>query len=459
MKRLLVVSLLICDLFAVCSAQSLKVSPNGRFFADAKGKPVFWLGDTGWLLFVKCTRDEAIKYLDTRQKQGFNVVQLMLLHDMKNARNVYKADALIDGDAAKPLVTPGNDPQIASQYDYWDHVEWVVDEAAKRGIYAALVPVWGSNVKTGLVNEDQAHTYAEFLAKRFRDKQNIIWLNGGDLRGDDHQRVWQVLGATLRKNDPNHLITFHPRGRTMSSEWFHGEDWLDFNMFQSGHRNYEQDISPTEKHHFGEDNWRYAQMEYALKPVKPTIDAEPSYENIPQGLHDPKMPRWNDADVRRYAYWSVFAGGAGFTYGENSMIQFHKKGDANPAYGAEIDWRASINAAGAKQMQFLKKLMLSKPYFERVPANEMVSNQGERYQYTAATRGKNYAFLYSYTGRRMDVKMGALRGAAVNFRWFDPRTGVYTKGGTVKNSGTATFDPPGEEKAGNDWVLVLTTGG
>ena len=31
-------------------------------------------------------------------------------------------------------------------------------------------------------------------------------------------------------------------------------------------------------------------------------------EDIPKGLHDPNEERWQDYDVRRYAYWSVFAG-------------------------------------------------------------------------------------------------------------------------------------------------------
>ena len=37
----------------------LKVSENQRFLMDSEGKPFFWLGDTGWLLFSKLTREEA----------------------------------------------------------------------------------------------------------------------------------------------------------------------------------------------------------------------------------------------------------------------------------------------------------------------------------------------------------------------------------------------------------------
>lgn len=455
MKRFYFVILLASTFFSIASAQSLKVSSNGRFFTQNNGKPFFWLGDTSWLLFKKCSREETNQYLSTRQKQGFNVIQVMVLHDLKNTKNFYGDEAMVNSDVSKALITPGKNYANSDGYDYWDHVEWVIDEAAKRNIFLALVPVWGSNVKADLVSESQAKAYAEFLANRFKNKQNLIWLNGGDLRGDDHPNIWNIIGKTLRANDKNHLIGFHPRGRTMSSEWFHNENWLDFNMFQSGHRNYTQDNSPNETHHFGEDNWRYVEIEYNLKPIKPTLDGEPSYENIPQGLHDPKQPRWTDSDVRRFAYWSVFAGGAGFTYGENSVMQFYKKGEANPAYGAEIDWRESITANGANQMQYLKKLMLSKPYFERVPGQEMVANQGEKYNYIVATKGKSYAFLYTFTGRNIEVKLGILSGKLLKCSWYNPRNGQKFLIGKTTNQGVKSFDPPGEEKVGNDWILVL----
>lgn len=455
MKKIIFIFTLISVLISSVSAQMLKISPNRKFFVQSDAKPFFWLGDTGWLLFKKCSREETIQYLETRRRQGFNVIQVMLLHDVKNSKNFYGDEAIVNSDVSKLIVTDGKNFKDSTEYDYWDHVEWAIDEAAKRGLMMALVPIWGSNVKAGLVNETQAKIYAEFLAERFKNKPNVVWLNGGDLKGDEGEAVWKMLGATLRKNDPNHLITFHPRGRYSSSDWFHDEEWLDFNMFQSGHRNYAQDNSPNDKHHFGEDNWRFVQMDLKFNLTKPTLDGEPSYENIPQGLHDAKNPRWNAADVRRYAYWSVFAGGAGFTYGENSMIQFYKKGDANPAYSAEIDWREAINASGANQMQYLKNLMLSKPYFERVPANDLVANQGEKYDYIAATKGKTYALFYTYTGRKIDVKMGFLNAKNLRASWFDPRTGKLFKIGKIKNEAVKSFDPPDKEKAGNDWVLVI----
>ena len=121
-------------------------------------------------------------------------------------------------------------------------------------------------------------------------------------------------------------MTFHPFGRTRSAAWFHTEPWLDFNMFQSGHRRYDQesvqatgcqndDNLKSNDIFRGEDNWKYVLEDIDLNPKKPTIDGKPSYEGIPQGLHDPAQPVWQAANIRRYAYWSVFAGAFGHTYG------------------------------------------------------------------------------------------------------------------------------------------------
>src|SRR3954468_9269573 len=84
----------------------LKVSDNGRFFTDEKGDPFFWLGDTGWLLFSKLNREEAVQYLEDRKQKGFNVIQAMLLHTVA-AANVYGDSALVDKNVAHPKVTAG----------------------------------------------------------------------------------------------------------------------------------------------------------------------------------------------------------------------------------------------------------------------------------------------------------------------------------------------------------------
>lgn len=429
----------------------LKISENKRYFTDGNGNPFFWLGDTGWLLFSRLNREEADDYLENRKEKGFNVIQVMVLHSL-DIRNAYGDSALVGGNVAEPLVTPGNNADVPDEYDYWDHVDYVIGKAAEKKLMMALVPVWGSNVKSGGVNRLQAQHYAEWLGQRYRERPNIIWLNGGDIPGSDSLAVWQVLGKTLRKTDPNHLITFHPRGRMQSSDWFHQEEWLDFNMFQSGHRRYDQD--DTERN-YGEDNWRYVTADYNLIPVKPTLDGEPSYEGIPQGLHDTLQPLWKDQDVRRYAYWSVFSGACGFTYGHSAVMQFYKNGESG-AYGNKKVWTEAMDDPGACQMIHLKNLMLSKPYFGRIPDQGLIAGDpGLKYDYSVATRGEDYALIYTYNGKNIRVNMGKIKGSQVKASWYSPVDGNSTEAGIFSNQDICEFDPPGDPADGNDWVLIL----
>lgn len=430
----LILSLLILDP-GQTGLPRLRVSPDKHFLQTEKGDPFFWLGDTGWLLLTRLTTPEAVRYLDDRHKKGFNVIQVMLVHGLTDT-DAYGDSALRN----KNIATPGD--------AYWRHLDTIAGLAETRSIYLALVPVWGGVVKQAKPSVTQAHAYATFLAHRYKDRSNIIWMNGGDIKGTDYEAVWNTIGTTLKSEDPNHLVTFHPRGRASSSFWFEQQPWLDFNSIQSGHKSYEQDTSRDDPH-YGEDNWRYIDADYKQTPTRPVLDAEPSYEGIPHGLHDTSQPRWTAGDVRRYGYWSVFAGACGFTYGDNSVMQMLRPSDKGSAYGARTPWFKAIDDAGAGQMIHLKQLMLSRPYFDRVPDQSLIADEGKRYDHLVATRGKDYAFIYTYTGRNFTLNNTVKYQKA---SWYNPRTGETT---AIAASASLNFDPPGEPRPGNDWVLIL----
>ncbi|WP_370174321.1 glycoside hydrolase family 140 protein [Leeuwenhoekiella palythoae] len=425
----------------------IQIADNPHYLQKENGDPFFWLGDTAWLMFSKLNRSEIATYLDDRKSKGFNVIQVMVLHAL-DASSPNGTKALIDEQLDQPNSSTNN-----SSYNYWDHMQYAIDMAEERGLYMALVPVWGNNVKSGKVSESQARKYGQFLTERFKN-ENIIWLNGGDTFGNEYTEVWNTLGFSIKKGSPNLLQTFHPRGRHQSSDWFHNESWLDFNMIQSGHRRYDQDDSEKA---YGEDNYKYVDVDFNLNPVKPTIDGEPSYEGIPQGLHDTLQPLWNDNDIRRYGYWSVFAGAAGYTYGHSAIMQFYSKKDGAGAYGNKTEWSEALKAPGAKQMKYLKELMLLFPYFQREPDKDMVVDQGQKYDYVAATKGVDYAMIYTYTGRTFELQLGRIDGERLNAYWYNPRNGKDLAIGSINNSGVQMFNPPGDAQDGNDWVLVLTS--
>lgn len=431
----------------------LKVSENGRFLQHENGTPFFWQGDTGWLLFQRLNRDEVKQYFANRKDKGFNVIQSVFFQFYTD-KNVYGQIPFAPNNLTQPIHTPGKDPNDPKQYDYWDHVEYIIDMAAEYGIYLAIVPTWRDLVKRDdLLTPQIAETFVAHLVNYYKAKPNIIWVNGGSTNPETKTEIWETMGATLKKNDPNHLITFHPFGRMQTSTWFQNASWLDVNMFASGHRNYEQDNS-TRK--FGEDNWRYVLDDLSKSPLKPTIDGEPSYEDLPQGIHDATQPYWTDADVRRYAYWSVFAGACGHVYGQNSVRQIHIAGVNKAESGAKLSFFEALNAPGSYQIQYLKKLILSRPYFERISDQSVVAgNEGEKYDRILVSRGENYLMAYTYTGRDFTLQMGKIAGKKVVAWWYNPRTGKATRIGKYKNKGTVLFNPPYDKKNGNDWVLVI----
>jgi hypothetical protein len=430
----------------------LAVSQNGRYLQHTNGQPFFWLGDTCWLLVQKLNRDEIKTCFADRKAKGFNVVQTVVVQ-MLTDKSVYGDSPIVDGDITRLNITPGSDPADAAQYDYWDHVDYAIATAAANGIYLAIAPTWSHTVRRAPISREQAEIFAAAVADRLKDHPNIIWLNGGSGKGNVDTDVWQAIGTTIKQHDPNHLMTYHPFGRTQTSTWFNDVPWLDFNTFVSGHRRYDQD---TDGKKYGEDNWRYVLDDLALTPHKPTLDSEPAYENLPQGMHKPEEPYWTGDDVRRYAYWSVFAGACGHTYGENTVRQVYLPRDAKPASGAKGYFMERLDAPGAKTMQHLKNLMLSRPYFDRMNDQAAVAgDEGEKYDRVLVTKGKDYLMAYIYTGREFKIKLGGISGKKVTAWWFNPRTGEATKLDTIKNEGKKTFNPPGEPANGNDWVLVL----
>ena len=87
----------------------------------------------------------------------------------------------------------------------------------------------------------------------------------------------------------------------------------------------------------------------------------------------------------------------------------------------------------------------------------VVGEQGEKYAYIAATRGNDYAFIYDYSGKPFEVRMGKISGGNVKANWYSPKNGSKKSIGTFVNKGFRKFDPPGEQRDGNDWVLILET--
>jgi hypothetical protein len=422
----------------------LKVSDNKRFLVTADGRPFFYLGDTAWELFHRLDRDQAGKYLKDRSAKGFTVIQAVVLAELDglHAKNAYGQTPLVDDDPTKP------------NEKYFEHVDWVVNRAAELGLYVGMLPTWGDkwHDKGAIFTPENAAAYGEWLGRRYKDRP-IIWVLGGDrpAETDRQKETIRAMAKGLRKGDAgSHLMTFHPTGGSGSSQYFHGDDWLDFNMRQNGHG-----IEYTGRY----DKTR---ADYDRTPPKPVIDGEPVYEGHPVAFNAKQLGHSVAADVRRALYWDLFSGACGHTYGHHSVWQMYDKGRA-PVNDPLMTWEEAMNELGAAQMRHGRHLLESRPYLTRVPDDSVIVPNavptlvpGAGTRRFVATRDKNgsYAMVYAPVGRPITVRMDKIAGPKVKAWWFNPRDGKATEIGTFPNTGTRWFTPP---DAGEliDWVLVL----
>jgi hypothetical protein len=121
-----------------------------------------------------------------------------------------------------------------------------------------------------------------------------------------------------------------------------------------------------------------------------------------------------------------------------------------------ITWRKAAKAEAAGEMQYLKNLMLSRPYFSRIADQSLIkSNPGKDYKdLLIATRDESgaYAMIYLPQNEEVQVDLSKISGSSKNVWWFDPRTGASIAGKQAKGKGVASLKPPA---FGQDWVLVI----
>ena len=428
-----------------------RVDANRRFLVHADATPFLWLGDTAWQLFHRTTREEAELYLETRRKQGFTVIQAVALAELDglDTPNSYGHRPLVGNDPSRPDARPGPED------DYWDHVDFVIRRAAEKGLFVGLLPTWGDKVWKAtwgkgpeIFTVENAREYGRFIGGRYKAQINVIWILGGDrppvTANRDYRDIWRSMAAGIKDTGATQLMTYHPWGGTSTSQYLHTESWLDFNMFQSGHG--ARDIA----------NDDFVTADLLLLPPKPTLDGEPRYEDHPVDWNATKG--WmDDFDSRQAAYWAVFAGAFGHTYGCHDIWQFWQPG-RDPISRARTPWKTAVELPGAWQILHLRRLLLSRPFATTVADPTFVrEGQGfgaDRLGVSRDQQGR-FAFVYVPTGRRVAVRLEKMRGKITRASWFNPRTGESKVIGEYKAEDRPTFEPGGNVGRGNDWVLVL----
>ncbi len=424
---------------------SLTISKNQRYIQHNDGTPFLWLGGTAWGISEWLTRDEVDVYLQNRQEKGFNLIQMCLLwgkrqenpvHFPVNPENAYGKRALLYTnsipDPARPDTVAGGSP--LSPNDYWDHVDYILESAAELNMYIGLLPVWGrryvnashTHHSHSLFNEENAYAYGKFLGQRYRNTPNIIWVLGGDvgaLVGNDFRSIYRAMaegiimgitGEQVRWNQPHPawdvaLMTYHPDGRPFynSSNWFHSDAWLDFNMIETHiHRN---------------DLYKAILNDYRLaNPVKPTVLGEGHYE----GLTNKHFA--GPIHIRRQAYQTFFAGGAGHTYGAFLDSLSH-----GPLFSPANGWKNLLDLEGAQSFVYLKQFLTENQWWQWQPDTTLITGnhgKGELKKVAVTSKVDKMVLVYFPENTPCTLALPAVLDADnVNIMWFNPKNGDKTQ--------------------------------
>ncbi|TAG23166.1 MAG: DUF4038 domain-containing protein [Cytophagia bacterium] len=418
--------------------------PDKRFVMRGDGKPFFWLGDTAWELIHRLNREEADYYLKNRADKGFTVIQTVILAEL---------DGLTQPNPYGHLPLANNDPTQPNEA-YFQHVDYVVNKAASLGLVVGLLPTWGDkfNKKWGkdpeIFTPANARTYGEYVGKRYKGKP-VIWILGGDRspETDTQAAIVQAMAEGVKiGNGGTQLMTYHPTGGGNSAAFFHKDKWLSINMVQSGHGARDS------------KNYIYQRQNYALFPVKPTLDGEPRYEDLPVGLSNTNNDYFTAHDVRQAAWWAVLAGACGHTYGNHNIWQFFEPSRGGVMY-ARTYWRRALDYPGAFEMGFMRRLFEAHPWQKLIPNQEVILNENPQdggYQMAAVADDSTFLVAYTPKGKSLKIDLSRLASKTNQLvaYWYNPRDGFSTKIGEFKPEGSVEFKPT-IVSATTDWTLVI----
>lgn len=439
----------------------MKLHVSDKKILKEDGSIFFYTADTAWELFHKLSFDEAKMFIDNRAAKGFNVIQAVAVAEL---------DGLHTPTVATNDLPFSNLETMEINEAYFDYVKKVISYANSKGIFIALVPMWGSyfvsNPEWGgkvapIFDAQKAFNYVNYLASVVKDL-DVIWILGGDrpYLTDESRAVMENMAKAVRGQcGNNQLVTAHTQGGRSIYDMLDGAQWLDFVTWQSGHMG---DCYPS---------WRNTKEDYSRIPL-PVLDAEPCYESHPimnefAFSRMDRGSRFTDFHVRRTAYWSVFSGGCGITYGCYGIWQMRNPKDENKeipesaasAYANDQIpyWYDSLDFPGSRQMGYLRKFIESLPNATTIYPDDslILSDNSAGEMHCAALTNKEHDFIAVYVpGKtKLCVDISSFDRKGFNIYWYDPRYNI--KNNLEANSSETMFFTISSPLSGDDFVLLL----
>ena len=496
----------------------IRSTSNGHALQYADGTPFFligdtWLAGTTWRLpfrGVEASDDyvpapgigfeDAVSY---RKRQGFNSVSMIACFpnwesDCKpstyaDKNGIYLRNAwekfgyyteegkLTSKDMRDEY---GNRPfQISSEHesvadfdrinpDYFRSLDRKMRYLSDKGFVPLLETVRRDNCPAWKAYFDFNESYAryvQYLISRY-GAYNIIF-SGIHLD-------WIPKEYSLTAQEFNRALTYHFRkygslpfgqphttliNNSTYTQFGHGEDCPWLTMHSVGNKPRDHRISDS------------LQILFDLEPPYPAINFEPYYTgwdheiNMPGGERPPADSPRDNYFSRAQMYGSVLSGAlSGHVHG-TAAYDITTTGEPE---GMRPHFWDALKFKSALYMRHLNAFVLSEGprYRQLEPSHHDIHPRKapgspeaglDGWSYMMRTPEKDFALLYFENKSVLPVLSGFKENKAYDFRWLNPRNGVWERSIIIKTDANGELNPPpfpdGKSPSSTDWAAKIVS--
>ncbi len=438
MKNLLILFIMVVCYFT-SSAAGLKLSSNGRYLTTSDGTPYLVMADAAWNLLHMLSTDSAKWYLSQRAQEGFNTFEIWLPSFASD--NGVQTWPVTNRYGDAPFT--GTPFQSSLNEAYWAHADTVIDYGISLGLSFVVFPAyagylnnttadggWGGEIDAA--TNHQMYVYGQTFGARYKNRTNIIWGMGGDMKISDYPTTWVRQDSMLKgiqNASDTHLVTNHSHRNTVGIDAWNNNSRITLNNIYIG------DNAGTDTSIF-----RLGNAAWGISPARPYYLIEGRYES------DPYSP--TQQTLRAQAYQTMLLGGCGFTFGNSHLFNFGGDGTHFQNY---------LNTTGSNGQTYAKDLFTSRHWWNLVPDNShtvLTAGYGtfgtSTYAIAASATDSSSIIAYLPTQRSITINPAVLKGDSIHVWWYNPSNTSVTDAGMYSKVSRSYNQPsPG------DWVIVI----
>ena len=394
-----------------------------KYLVDGYGDPYLLMGGTPWRL-INELNSTVNTYLDDREAKDFRALMVLLVgNESSDPRNKY-------GDA--PWTT-GHEFEVAYMNEaYWTHADEVIQNIYDRDMTVMLFPAYlgwqGSSTDgwyTWIITKtyQQMYDYGEWIANRYAEYDNIVWVVGGDYAPHAAIEEIRAMVEGILSIDGNaNVWTAHNARYESGFTKYDAQDksWMTLNSTYAS----------------GENLSYYLQQDYNRDSVYFTI------EGWYEGEHS-----FTGVMGRSQIYWTMFGGATGFFFGNN------------PIYFFESGWEAALDLEGSQDMETAITFIDTIDWWNATPdyAHTVLTSGASSIgtsTYASCMRVDDGSAIYAYTptSRTLTVDLTKITATSgCDAWWVNPSTLALTPIGFYANDHSEPFTCP----SSRDWILMI----